>query len=148
MGPCSVQTAWWYYCTAPCSILVKNSFYFSLEFASPVFHSGLTKDQSQQIELVQKKRLAVILGRAYLSYESALKQLHLERLDSRRTNLCLKFALKCTMSTRHSGMFPPNLQPNSSTRHHKPYMEYNCKTSRYYNSPIPYLSRLLNMNKL
>ena len=118
-----------------------------LEFACPVFHSGLTKDQSQQIELVQKKSLAVILGKGYQCYESALKQLQLERLDYRRTNLCLKFALKCTRSTRHCGMFPPNPLPHTSTRHHKPYIEYTCKTSRYYNSPIPYLSRLLNMKK-
>ena len=118
-----------------------------LEFACPVFHSGLTKDQSQQIELVQKKSLAVILGKGYQCYESALKQLQLERLDYRRTNLCLKFALKCTRSTRHCSMFPPNPLPHTSTRHHKPYIEYTCKTSRYYNSPIPYLSRLLNMKK-
>ena len=30
----------------------------TLEFASPVFHSGLTRDQSEQIELIQKKSLA------------------------------------------------------------------------------------------
>ena len=123
------------YMTRICSIL---------EFACPVFHSRLTKDQSQQIGLAEKKSLSKILGKAYQSYELALKQLQLERLDSRRTILCLKFALKCTRSTRHCGMFPPNLLPSTSTRHHKPYLEYTCKTSRYCNSPIPYLSRLLN----
>ena len=34
----------------------------TLEFAAPVFHSGLTKDQSRQIEMVQKKAFAIILG--------------------------------------------------------------------------------------
>ena len=94
-----------------------------LEFTCPVFHSGLTKDQSQQIELVQKKGLAVILGKAYQFFESALKQLHLQRLDSRRTNLCLMFA-------RHCGMFTSTPIPNTSTQHLKLFMEYTCKTSR------------------
>ena len=34
----------------------------------------------------------------------------------------------------------------TNARHHKPYIEYTCKTSRYYNSPIPYLSRLLKIS--
>ena len=116
----------------------------TLEFACPVFHGGLTKDQSHQIELVQKKALAVILGRSYMSYESALLQLQLERLDTRRTDLCHKFALKCVKSAKHSVMFPKNQKAYVNTRNSKPYIEHKCKTSRYFNSPIPYLSRLLN----
>ena len=42
----------------------------TLEFAAPVFSSGLTQDQ---LEMVQKKAFAIILGRAYVSYESALE---------------------------------------------------------------------------
>jgi hypothetical protein len=80
----------------------------TLEFAAPVFHSGLTKDQSRQIEMVQKKAFAVILGRNYTSYETALDLLKLERLDTRRSNLCYSFALKCAKSERHISMFPPN----------------------------------------
>ena len=67
---------------------------FTLEFAAPVFHSGLNQDQSRQVEMVQKKAFAIILGRNYESYESALEILDQERLDTRRTKLCLNFALK------------------------------------------------------
>ena len=116
----------------------------TLEFACPVFHGGLTKDQSNQIELVQKKALAVILGKSYVSYESALLQSQLERLDTRRTDLCHKFALKCVKSARHSAMFPKTQNNYVNTRGCKPYFEHSCKTSRYFNSPIPYLARLLN----
>ena len=80
----------------------------TLEFAAPVFHSGLTKDQSRQIEMVQKKALAIILGRSYSSYESTLEQLRLERLDTRTANLCYTFAMKCSKSDKHGSMFPPN----------------------------------------
>ena len=59
----------------------------TLEFVAPVFHSGLTKDQSRQIEMVQKKAFAIILAKNYTSNESALLSLHLERFDTRWTNI-------------------------------------------------------------
>ena len=68
----------------------------TLEFGAPVFHSGLTMDQSRELELVQKKALAIILGNNYCNYEAALSQLQLDRLDTRRTKLCHNFALSCT----------------------------------------------------
>jgi hypothetical protein len=116
----------------------------TLEFAAPVFHSSLSQEQSRQIEMVQKKAFAVILGRGYTSYESALLSLKQERLDKRRENLSYKFALKCTESTRHKTMFPPNPNYRPNMRHPKPYLEHKCHTSRYYNSTIPTLARLLN----
>ena len=116
----------------------------TLEFAAPVFHNGLTQDQSRQIESVQKKAFAVILGRNYTSYEVALFTLKQERLDKRRQNLSLKFAQKCTMSSKHKSMFPVNTNHRPNMRNPKPFLEYTCHTSRYYNSPIPSLARLLN----
>ena len=116
----------------------------TLEFAAPVFYGGLTMEQSRQIESVQKKAFAIILGRSYTSYESALTSLKQERLDTRRENLAYKFALKCTTSSRHMAMFPLNTQHRPNMRNPKPFAEPYCNTSRYYHSPIPSLSRLLN----
>ena len=116
----------------------------TLEFASPVFHSGLTRDQSEQIELIQKKSLAIILASSYSTYEDALAQSRLERLDKRREHICLSFAQKCAKSSKHQYMFPPNPTLRANSRNPKPYREFNCNTSRYYNSPVPYLARLLN----
>ena len=116
----------------------------TLEFAAPVFHSGLTLDQSRQLEMVQKKALVIILGVNYINYESALSELHMERLDHRRTELCYSFAIKCTKSPKHNSMFPLNPNIRANSRNPKPYKEFPCKSSRYFNSPIPYLSRLLN----
>ena len=96
------------------------------------------------MEGVQKKALAVILGKDYNSYESALSQLNLERLDTRRENLCHSFALKSAKSARHQEMFPLNPNFRQNMRNRKPYMEHTCNTSRYFNSPIPHLTRLLN----
>jgi hypothetical protein len=116
----------------------------TLEFAAPVFHSGLTQDQSRQVEMVQKKAFAIILGRNYGSYETALETLQQERLDTRRTSLCSTFAFKCTKSPQHHHMFPLNPNYRENMRHRKKYKEHQCKTSRYYRSPVPYMARLLN----
>ena len=116
----------------------------TMEFAAPVFNSGLTQEQSRKIEMVQKKAFAVILGQQYTSYKAALSMLNQERLDKRRLDLSHNFALKCTKSARHSSMFPPNPNFRPNMRHPKPFMEHQCHTSRYYHSPIPALARLLN----
>ena len=116
----------------------------TLEFAAPVFHSGLTNHQSAKIERVQKKTLAIILSRAYTNYESALLSLCIERLDVRQEKICLTFAQKCAKSHKHSNMFPLNPNPRCNMRHPKIYMEPQCKTARYFKSAFPYLARLLN----
>ena len=115
-----------------------------LEFSAPVFHSNLTCDQSRQMESTQKKALAIILGKVYECYETALVKLGLERLDVRRTRLCYSFAVKCTKSARHANMFILNNCPPRNIRRPKKYLEPTCYTSRYFNSSIPYMTRLLN----
>ena len=115
-----------------------------LEFAAPVFTSGLTKEQAKKIELVQKKAFEIILGSQYDNYEASLDALQQVRLDMRREDLCLKFARKCAKSAKHCHMFPPNPNHHPASRHKKPYKEQKCNTSRYFNSPIPFLTRLLN----
>ena len=115
-----------------------------LEFAAPVFSSGLTKSQSQQIEMVQKRAFAIFLGREYSSYETALNTLEQERLSTCRTYLCYSFALKCSKSSKHASMFPLNNSAKHNTRNNKPFLEFKCNTSRCFNSPIPSLTRLLN----
>ena len=95
----------------------------TLEFGAPVYHGGLTMDQSRELELVQKKALAIILGNKYNNYEAALNHVQLERLDIRRTNLCYNFALSCTKSVKHRTMFPLNPNPRENMRKAKLYAE-------------------------
>ena len=118
----------------------------TLEFGAPVFNSSLTRDQINRIEMVQKKVCAIIIGRNYEKYESALKTLGLECLDTRRTTLCLNFALRCSKSKKHMSMFPKNPSYRENMRKARPFKERQCSSSRYFNSPLPYLIRLLNKN--
>ena len=65
-----------------------------LEYAAVVWHSALTVQNSGDIERVQNSALAIILGNNYISYDNALETINLERLGTRRSLFCLKFAKK------------------------------------------------------
>ena len=116
----------------------------TLEFGPPIFHSGLTKEQSTKVEKVQNKPLVNILGSRHQNYETALQAYKLERLDARRLSLCYNFAVKCTNSPKHYSMFPTNPNYRQSMRSPKQFLERLCQTSRHFNSAIPFLTRLLN----
>ena len=65
-----------------------------LEYAVPVWNSGITKEQSNQIERVQKVAFRMILEESYIDYEVACTLLSTEPLYLRRIQLCINFAKK------------------------------------------------------
>ena len=79
-----------------------------LMFGSVCFHSSLSSDLSQKLELQQKKSFAIILGNQYRSYQHACSLLELPRLDFLREKACLKWALKSKQNPKHSHLFPLN----------------------------------------
>ncbi|KAI8493301.1 hypothetical protein Bbelb_293050 [Branchiostoma belcheri] len=72
-----------------------------LEYACVIWHPGLTRELSQKIERVQKRSLRVILGSEYDCYHTALDTTGLSRLDTRRDELCLRFARSLTSSEKY-----------------------------------------------
>ena len=118
-----------------------------LEFASPVFFSRLTVEQSDQIDNCQRKAFVIILGPEYKSYNSALRLLDQERLSDRRLTAALKFGQDCVRNPKHADMFPLNLCQRENMRDStKPYQEYTCLNSRFYDSSLPTICRMLNEN--
>ena len=112
-----------------------------LELAVPVWHSGLTKLQSSEIERIQKIAFRIILGSDYSSYEQACKYFGSDTLENRRTKLCLKFAKKNFKSDKC--MFTKT-SDFVQTRSKNIVKEYKCRTDRFKKSSLPYLSKLLN----
>ena len=110
-----------------------------LETNCSVFHSMLTQENKEDIERIQKIVLKIILKDKYEDYEQACKIMNIDTLESRRKKLCLTFALKCTKSDKFSNMFPLN----DSNKHEKYSVPF-AHTSRYFNSPKVFLTRLLN----
>jgi hypothetical protein len=118
-----------------------------LEFASPVFFSRLTIEQSKEIENCQRKAFAIILQTDFHNYERALKNLEQEKLSFRRTTAAIKFGEKCVKNPKHSDMFPRSLPGRLDIRGQRvPFQEYFCKTDRLFYSSIPAIARLLNEN--
>ena len=113
------------------------------EFAAPVWNSSLTGDDIGSIERLQKTVLHIVLGDQYKSYNSALKITGLSRLSERRKNLCIKFAKKGQKNPKFSNWF--KLNPKINRRVKQPrFCPVVSKKQRFQNSPISYLTSLLN----
>ena len=120
---------------------------YVLELAVPAWHSGLTREQSLQIEKIQKLAVNIILnnhqkGVNRLSYSRSLNALGLESLEERRFKLCKNFAKKC-LKSRHTDMFQENPSVHQ-TRSKKLFSEHQTFSERAFMSPLVYLTKLLN----
>jgi hypothetical protein len=77
-----------------------------VEYCSVAFHSSLSIELSDKLELIQTTCLKVILGEMYVNYRAALEMCNIDTLSSRREKCCLDFSLKCLKNQRTSRAFP------------------------------------------
>jgi hypothetical protein len=115
-----------------------------LEYGCPVWHSGLTAAQSHSLDRAQRVAMAAITGRWEPSHTRQLDELGLDRLSLRRIRLCERFAKRTATSSRHMDMFIPIETLQRTAKHSKKFRECATRTQNYYNSALPYLTRLLN----
>ena len=121
-----------------------------LEYTSPVFSSMLTESEISDIERIQKIVLKVVLGDNYSSYDQACILMNTTTLQQRRADLSLKFALSCLESAQHKHLFTQRKSLYYQLRNIKSFEVPFCHSERYYSSPLPHLTRILNdhfMNK-
>ena len=115
-----------------------------VELAVPVWNSGLTLNQVIKIERVQKCAMSAILGTKFTSYEDSMKDLNLEGLSTRRSQICSKFISKNMKSNK------PLLQTvkksHNTRSSHELVKEFQCNSKLYYTSSLPFLARLFNIN--
>ena len=76
-------------------LVLNYGTYNLIEQSAVVWHSKLTKKNTNDLERVQKVAVRIILGKNYKNYNDGLTYLRLEKLENRRENICLKFAKKC-----------------------------------------------------
>ena len=109
----------------------------------PVWHPSLTKKDSIEIERIQKVAFRIILEGLYTDYTAACLYFDTTTLKQRREKLCMSFATKNLKSKQ--SFFDP-IEKCVNTRSEKAVVkEFKCRTSRFFNSSLPYLARLLNM---
>jgi hypothetical protein len=114
-----------------------------VEYAVPVWHSGLTVHQSDQLERVQKQTLHILLPDS--SYREALLLTGLHTLEQRRIQLCRNFAtgllgseFSCWLPPRRRECHKRNLRSNNKLS------TLPCRTKRFSNSPIVFLAKLIH----
>ena len=113
-----------------------------LELAVPVWHSGLTRQQTMDIERIQKLAMKIILKDEYGSYQLACNTLSAETLEKRRVKLCYNFASK---NVKSENTFFAMLEPSVTTRRKQNTVkEYNCNFGRFANSSLPFMAKLIN----
>ena len=116
-----------------------------VENCAVVWHSLLTRGEELDIERIQRCALRLILCEDYIDYESALEVTNLKTLKERRKQLCINFANKCIKSG-NDDIFPLNTC-KLETRSHEKYQVTRATTSRLARSAVPYMQRLLNVDK-
>ena len=119
-----------------------------LEAASAVWTGGITRAQQGDLSRVQRRAVAALTGRHTRGEEYAgiCARLGLESdLVARRRRLATTFARRTAMGTksRHKDLFT-RLPGGMRTRSGRTWQEPVCRTRRYLNSAVPYLTRLLN----
>ena len=114
-----------------------------LEQSATVWHSSLTQENRDDLERVQRSAIKVILQEKYVSYKKGLAQLGLDSLDSRRDDLCLKFAHKCVKNPTLKNMFPVNMkQHQMKTRDEEKFEVKHANTERFKKSSIIYMKKM------
>ena len=97
-----------------------------LEYASVVFHSRLTEEQSKMLDSIEKLCLKIILADQYEDYEGALKICSMSSLRDRRELRVEKFIKKALKHKKHKHMFPVSdkfLKMHTTLENHKNYSD-------------------------
>ena len=115
-----------------------------LEYAAPVWHPGLTIQQSDVLEQVQRQVLRVLLPDP--SYSEARHISRLPTLSERRTKLCLNFASGLARSTEFNHWLPPRRGKchRHNLRNNNNLSTMPTKSGRFSSSPIMFFIKLLN----
>ena len=117
-----------------------------MEFATPVWSGGLTYQESEQIERVQKSFCAIILGPNYHSYNEALSKLKMVRLSERRVILTKNFAIKSSNHPRFNDWFKLSETKGPITRSVPLwYCQVVSNKKGLKSGPIAHMTNLLNM---
>ena len=121
-----------------CSLLRST-----IEYAAPVYAHFLTSEQSNALERLQSQTLKTIFG-FDKSYNECLSFSGLDTLESRRTKLVQKFAIKTSANPLWAHWFPQHEEYSYDLRKKLRYREDFAAKDRLRLSPIFTMRRLLN----
>ena len=115
-----------------------------IEFCSVIYHSMLTKGQSQEIERLQKQVVKLCFGWEK-SYATVCAEQNILTLSERRLEYIDNFVKKTVESPRFGqSWYPLRDEITHEIRDRRPFRETRSRTGRYYNSPLSFLRRRAN----
>lgn len=127
------------------------------EYTAPLWHSGLSDADCRRLESLQKRAIGMITGIQYkdnkryytinndlLSYEDTLEVLGQYTLKKRREILTSNFALQIMKNEKHKNIFQMKEDNGVNLRCKPKVKQLEWNTRRYFNSAVPYMSRILN----
>jgi hypothetical protein len=128
----------------------KSSIIPLLEYASPVWSSGLSLEQIRCLECIQCRALRIIVKRKLIigttEFSETLRNFSLQLLVNRREQLLLKFGIGLLNSERFRYLLP-NFHMNiydKRLRKQNLILPTHCYRTRYQKSTIPSIIALLN----
>ena len=117
-----------------------------LEYASVVYHSGLTKKQSDALESVQRLMLKLLSN--YLNLDLSANEAYIffmtEPLEGRRIDACKTFIMCTLKNPIHFGMFKEYSNSYQTRNKFRKFLIPQAKTRRFQTSPLVFLSNLAN----
>ena len=102
-----------------------------------VWSSDLTRGEENDLKRIQKVTIRIFFAEDDSNYDCALKAAFLQTLKARRTQLRLRFAIKCTETERANDMFPEKIQNGVNIRCPEKYEVNMASTGRLSKSDIP-----------
>jgi len=116
-----------------------------VEYASPIYHAGLTKQQRDDIEGTQRRALRLIYPDK--SYDEALNDSNLQSLDARRHDACKDLFSQLQNSThRLHKLLPDACKTDYNLRSKRRFSASNVNTKRQCSEFINYC--LANFNRV
>ena len=116
-----------------------------LWLGAPAWFCQLTEYERKDIDRVAKVGLRVIYGVSYSGFENSLAISNIVRPSVKLAKITRQFAKKSSKHPKFAKWFQPVPNTLMNTRRKKNnYVQIPARTDRYHNSPIPYLTRILN----
>ena len=112
----------------------------TLEYGAQVWNGGITKDQSNEIERIQKRALKIIYKED--DYDKVLRIAKIESLEKRRDRMCIELIKEMSKPNHKLHSLLPKkiceVRKRTTRLNNQMYYNFMGKTERFKSSPISY----------
>ena len=118
-----------------------------LWLGAPAWFGQLTEQERKDIDRVAKVGLRIIFGEFYCGFDNTLRAANIRKPTEQLARMTDRFAAKTSRSSKFSKWFQPTAKKTINTRsieNSRTYKNVPARTARYGQSPIPYLTNIIN----